>query len=107
MTDKASEAICIKGLRDRLSTNFKALMEKLKKDEVRPAVLKASMYRTLNEQHFKSESALIFAQLHAELPYLDASHLNGKFSILINCDYQWRYKGFVEHSLWHVTQTMA
>ena len=65
------------------------------------------MYRTLHEKHFEFETALIFAQLHSELPYLAPSHLNGKFSVLINCDYEARYKGFVEHLLDHVTQNLA
>ena len=61
----------------------------------------ASIYRSLNEQYFDSPEALVFAQLNAELPYVQASYLNDKVTALINCDNLKRVQGFVEHALWH------
>lgn len=64
-------------------------------------VEQASNYRTLDEDFFKSREALLFAQLNAELPYVQHSYLNNKFGVLVNCDFPKRLTGFVEHIIWH------
>ena len=66
-------------------------------------ILQASIFRTLEENYFDSPEALVYAQLNAELPYVQTSFLNYKFSAFVNCDNSKRVQGFVEHALWHQT----
>ena len=61
----------------------------------------ASIFRSLDEKYFESPEALVYAQLNTELPYVQSSFLNYKFSALINCDKVKRVRGFVEHAIWH------
>ena len=73
------------------------------REKAKSLVAQASIFRSLDEKYFESPEALVFAQINAELPYVDASFLNYKFSALINCDKLKRVKGFVEHALWYQT----
>lgn len=60
----------------------------------------ASIYRSLNEGFFETPEALVFAEINSELPYINASYINGKFSVLANCDKPKRLHGFIEHAIW-------
>ena len=66
----------------------------------------ASIYRSLNEGYFEAAEALVFAEINAELPYVSASYITGKCSVLVNCDRPKRLQGFIEHAIWNQTVKM-
>lgn len=80
------------GLKEEEKAEAKTSLKKL--------VQEATIYRTLDEKFFDEPEALAFAQLNVELPYIAASFLTGKFSVLANCDSPERLNGFVESAVW-------
>lgn len=110
ITELCREAVCRKNMLEKLEANFSSMLKRMKEvDEAdyisraKAATGQATIFRTLHERYFDNEEALTFVQLHTELPYLKSSYLNGKFSVLINCDYAERAAGFAEHAFWQVT----
>ena len=93
--DSVAETFSKRRFREKLDENLKTFQNSVSKEELDQSdgmqlrqVLKkkikmASIYRSLNEGYFEAAEALVFAEINAELPYVSASYITGRCSVLI------------------------